>query len=158
MKFIRVLYQFIIRNWVWIYPVIETIYSYLKRTVKMERIGIFTPEQEKFITEVLKSFIKDKNKFMSWIKFFALKWIIKGVDNLGLDRIRNEWKSDLIPIVDAGMNKEYEKVRQLTTDLLNKKIDFKDINEETELRLFDSLTRFIAAAIDFFIQKQRIAV
>lgn len=124
----------------------------------MERIGIFTPEQEKFITEVLRSFIKDKNKFMSWIKFFALKWIIKGVDNLGLDRIRNEWKSDLIPIVDAGMNKEYEKVRQLTTDLLNKKIDFKDINEETELRLFDSLTRFLAAAIDFFIQKQRIAV
>jgi hypothetical protein len=158
MKLIRVLYQFLVRNWVWIYPVIETIYSYLKRTVKMERIGIFTPEQEKFITEVLKSFIKDKNKFMSWIKFFALKWIIKGVDNLGLDRIRNEWKSDLIPIVDAGMNKEYEKVRQLTTDLLNKKIDFKDINEETELRLFDSLTRFIAAAIDFFIQKQRIAV
>jgi len=158
MKLIRVLYQFLVRNWVWIYPAIETIYSYLKRTVKMERIGIFTPEQEKFITEVLRSFIKDKNKFMSWIKFFALKWIIKGVDNLGLDRIRNEWKSDLIPIVDAGMNKEYEKVRQLTTDLLNKKIDFKDINEETELRLFDSLTRFLAAAIDFFIQKQRIAV
>jgi hypothetical protein len=158
MKLIRVLYQFLVRNWVWIYPAIETIYSYLKRTVKMERIGIFTPEQEKFITEVLRSFIKDKNKFMSWIKFFALKWIIKGVDNLGLDRIRNEWKSDLIPIVDAGMNKEYEKVRQLTTDLLNKKIDFKDINEETELRLFDSLTRFIAAAIDFFTQKQRIAV
>jgi len=151
MRLIRVLYQFLVRNWVWIYPAVETIYSYIKRIIKMERIGIFTPEQEKFIIEVLRVLIKDKNKFLSWIKIYALKWIVKGVDNLGLDRIKNEWKNDLIPIVDAGINKEYEKVRQLTTDLLNKRIDFKNIDEETELRFFDSLTKFIATTIDYFV-------
>lgn len=154
MRLIRVLYQFFARNWVWIYPAVETIYLYIKRTIKMERIGIFTPEQEKFIIEVLRVLIKDKNKFLSWIKIYALKWIVKGVDNLGLDRIKNEWKNDLIPIVDAGINKEYEKVRQLVVDLLNEKIDFKGLDAEQELMLFDGLTRFLAAAIDYFVQKK----
>jgi len=151
MKLIRVLYQFLVRNWVWIYPVFETIYSYIKRTIKMERIGLFTPQQEQVVTEAMKTFIKPKNKFLGWIQAFGIKYLIKGIDNFGLDRIRGQWKTDLIPIIDAIWEKKYEQARQMITDLLNKKIDFKNVSEETELRWFDSLTRFIAASLDYFI-------
>ena len=151
MRLIRVLYQFLIRNWVWIYPVVETIYLYIKRTIKMERIGIFTPQQEKVITEAMKVFIKPKNKFWGWIQAFGIKYLIKGIDNFGLDRIRGQWKTDLIPIIDAIWEKRYEQARQMITDLLNKRIDFRNIDEEIELRFFDSLTRFIATVLDYFI-------
>lgn len=151
MRSIRVLYQFLIRNWVWIYPGFETIYLYLKRTIKMERIGLFTPTQEKIVTDALKAFVKPKNKFWGWVQAFGLKYLIKGIDNFGFDRIRGEWKTDLIPIIDAIWEKRYEQARQMITDLLNKRIDFKNIDEETELRFFDSLTRFVATALDYFI-------
>jgi len=151
MRLIRVLYQFLIRNWVWIYPVVETIYSYIKRTIKMERIGLFTPKQEKIVIEAMKTFVKPKNKFLGWIQAFGIKYLIKGIDNFGLDRIKRQWKTDLIPIIDAIWEKRYETARQMITDLLNKRIDFKNVNEETELRWFDSLTRFITASLDHFI-------
>ena len=151
MRLIRVLYQFLIRNWVWIYPVVETIYSYLKRTIEMERIGVFTPQQEQVVTDALKAFVKPKNKFLGWIQAFGLKYLIKGIDNFGFDRIRGEWKRDLIPIIDAIWEKRYEQARQMITDLLNNRIDFRNIDEELELRFFDSLTRFIATALDYLV-------
>lgn len=117
----------------------------------MERIGLFTPKQEKIVIEAMKTFIKPKNKFWGWVQLFGIKWLIKGVDNFGLDRIKGQWKKDLIPIIDAIWEKRYETARQMITDLLNKRIDFCNIDEELELRFFDSLTRFIATALDYFI-------
>ena len=117
----------------------------------MERIGLFTPKQEKIVIEAMKTFVKPKNKFLGWIQAFGIKYLIKGIDNFGLDRIRGQWKTDLIPIIDAIWEKRYETARQMITDLLNKRIDFKNVNEETELRWFDSLTRFITASLDHFI-------
>ena len=117
----------------------------------MERIGLFTPKQEKIVIEAMKTFVKPKNKFLGWIQAFGIKYLIKGIDNFGLDRIRGQWKTDLIPIIDAIWEKKYEQARQMITDLLNKKIDFKNVDEETELRWFDALTRFIAASLDYFI-------
>ena len=156
MNLFRAVYQFLIRNWVWIYPVFGTIYNYLKRTIKMERIGIFTPDQEKFIFQAFKSRIEIKNKFWNWLLKLVFKFGIKLIDNFGIDRIQEEWKKDLIPVIDAGINLEYEKTRRLVTDLLNKRIDFKNIDSETELRWFDSLTIFIASTIDCFVQKRRV--
>ena len=120
----------------------------------MERKGIFTPEQEDFIVNALKEVIKVNNPFFNMFKGFALKMIVKGADDIGLDKIEPSWKEKLIPIVDAAMNKEYEKVRQLVVDLLNEKIDFKGLDAEQQLMLFDGLTRFLAAAIDYFVQKK----
>jgi hypothetical protein len=106
----------------------------------MERIGLFTPAQERIIIDAVKTFIKPKNKFLGWIQLQGVKYLIKG-----------EWKTDIIPVIDTIYEKRYETARQLITDLLNKKINIKNISEETELRLFDSITRFIAAILDYFI-------
>jgi len=122
----------------------------------MERLGVFTPQQEKFLVKAISEFIKTKNKFWGWLAGYGLKLVIKGVDNFGLDRIGLEWKKDLIPIVDAAMTGRYEDVRTFVTDLLNKKIDLDFADEETELRWFDSLTKFFAASIDFFVQRKKL--
>jgi len=83
------------------------------------------------------------------------KLIIQAGDNNGLHRINPSWKETLIPIIDAALAGDFEAVRQLTTDLLNGKVDLPFADEEIELRMFDSFTRFIAAAIEFYVVKTR---
>jgi len=122
----------------------------------MERIGLFTPHQEKFLAQALKSAVKAKGKFMKWIMAYAILYIVKGLDNFALDRIGANWKVSLYPIIDTAMAGEYEQCRRYVTDLLSENIDFKRTSQETELRLFDALTRFLAAAIDHFIEQKQL--
>lgn len=153
MNFLRVLYRFIIRNWYWIYPAVESVWKLLNLKT-MNRAGLFTPQQEKFLVNALKEFIKNKNAFYRWLITVGLKVFISGVDNFGLDRIGQNWKNDLIPVVDAAMEGRVHDVRLYVTDLLNKRIDVKFMDEAQELMLFDSLTQTLALAIDFYVQKK----
>ena len=123
--------------------------------VDLTRKGILTPEQEEFLAKILDDFFKFKNPLIEAFDKMFFKLIIQTADNNGLDKINEEWKYDLIPIVDAAILLNAEEVRRLTTDLLNKKIDIPKVDEETELMVFDSLTRFIAAAIDWYVQKAK---
>jgi len=121
----------------------------------LNRKGILTPEQEDFLARILDDFFKFKNPIIETFDRMFFKMIIQAADNNGLDKINEEWKNDLIPIVDAAIALKTEEVRRLTTDLLNKRIDIPKVDEETELMVFDSLTRFIAAAIDWYVQKKK---
>jgi hypothetical protein len=51
------------------------------------------------------------------------------------------------------MEFKVEEVRRLATDLLNKRIDIPSLDEETELVLFDSFTRFAVAVIIWYLEK-----
>jgi hypothetical protein len=152
MNFFRVIYRFFIKNWYWIYLFAERIWKSLKDN-EMNRTGLFTPEQEKFLVNALKEFIKNKNAFYRWLITVGLKVFISGIDNFGLDKIGQTWKTDLIPIVDAAMEGRVHDVRGYVTDLLNKRIDIKFLDNNQELMLFDSLTKTIALAIDYYVQK-----
>lgn len=111
------------------------------------------PEQEDYLATVLDYFFKFKNPVMEKYDKFAFKLIIQAGDNNGLHRINPSWKETLIPIIDAAMAGDFNAVRQLTNDLLNGKIDLPFADEEIELRMFDSFTRFVAAAIEFYVVK-----
>lgn len=154
MNFFRVIYRFFIKNWYWVYPIAERIWKSLNDN-EMNRTGLFTPEQEKFLVNALKEFIKNKNSFYRWLITVGLKVFISGIDNFGLDKIGQTWKNDLIPIVDAAMEGRVHDVRGYVTDLLNKRIDIKFLDNNQELMLFDSLTKTIALAIDYYVQKKR---
>ncbi len=52
------------------------------------------------------------------------------------------------------MDGDKEKVRALAVELLDKKIDIPKISDEQELLIFDSLSRFIVASIDLYLQKK----
>lgn len=118
-----------------------------------ERKGLLTPEHEEYLAGVLDYFFKFKNSVMEKFDHLVFKLIIQAGDNNGLHRINPSWKETLIPIIDAAMAGDFNAVRQLTTDLLNGKIDLPFADEEIELRMFDSFTRFVAAAIEFYVVK-----
>lgn len=120
----------------------------------MSRKGLFLPEQEDFLAEVLDNFFKFKNPIMESFDKTFFKLLVQTADNQGLDKIPVIWKEDLIPVIDAAILLDVEEVRRLSTDLLNKKIDIPGIDEEAELMVFDSFTRFVVSAINWYIQNK----
>jgi len=120
-----------------------------------ERKGLLTVQQEEFLAGVLDEFFKFKNPLMETFDKMAFRMIIQVGDNTGLDKLKDTWKEVLIPIVDAGILLDAEEVRRLSTDALNKMIDIPSLDEETELMVFDSFTRFVVAAINWYVQKHK---
>lgn len=120
----------------------------------MKRLGLFSPEQEDLLIEAVGQHVNLKNKLYTKLAKRGVRILIRGIDNFGLDKIRQEWKTDLIPILDAAILGKKETVRGLVTDLLNKRINIKKLDDEQELVLFDSLTKTVALAIDIFVQKR----
>lgn len=116
--------------------------------------GIIKPEGEVLIAKALDSFFKFKNPFLEGGDYMFFLFAVKSIDNNGLNKIPPTWKERLIPVVDAALEGKKEEVRRLATDLINEKIDIPKVDEETELILFDSFTKFVAAAIDHYTAKK----
>jgi len=119
-----------------------------------ERKGLLTNEQEEFLAGVLDDFFKFKNPLMETFDKTAFKLVIQVGDNTGLDKLKDQWKEVLAPIVDAAIKLDVEEVRRLSTDALNSFIDIPTVDEETELMVFDAFTRFIVAAINWYVRKK----
>lgn len=120
-----------------------------------ERKGLFTPVQEQFLAEVLDKFFEFKNPLYEKFDSVVFKTLIKVADDAGVNKLSADWKAKLIPIIDAAMSGNVEDVRTYLVDLLNSKIDIPKLDEEQELMVFDSFTKFLAAAIDFYVQKNK---
>lgn len=125
-----------------------------KNYTDMKRLGLFSPEQENLLIEAVGQHVKLKNKLYTKLAKYGVRVLIRGIDNFGFEKIRAEWRRDLIPIIDAAILGEKERVRGLTTDLLNKRINIRRFDDEQELILFDSITKCVALAIDFMISKK----
>ena len=121
----------------------------------MERKGLVTPAHEDFMAGVLDDLFKFKNPLIEKFDKTFFKIMISTLDNQGLDRLNPEWKGDLIPLIDSAIALNVEETRRLATDLLNKRVDIPKVDEETELMVFDAFTRFIVAAIDWYVQKKQ---
>jgi len=119
--------------------------------------GVIKPEGEILIAKALDEFFKFKNPILEGGDYMFFLFAVKAIDNNGIDRIHPSWKERLIPVVDAALVGNKEEVRRLATDLMNAKIDIPKVDEETELVLFDSFTKFIAAAIDHYVTKKKLA-
>lgn len=120
-----------------------------------ERKGLFTPVQEQFLAEVLDKFFEFKNPLYEKFDSVVFKTILKVADDAGVNKLSADWKAKLIPVIDAAMAGNVEDVRTYLIDLLNSKIDIPKLDEEQELMVFDSFTKFLAAAIDFYVQKNK---
>jgi hypothetical protein len=151
----KVILKIIIKYWYWIYLVVNWIYLVLKKNDGMKRRGIFSRKQEEFITTVIAEKVKPKNGLYRWLIKKGLFLIIRSVDNFGLDRIAENWKLRLIPIVDYGMEGDIENVRKHTAKLLDKQIDIKWMDETEEEKWFDSLTMLLTLSIESYINYRR---
>ena len=123
----------------------------------MKRKGLFTPAHEEYLSEVLDNVFKFKNPLIEKFDKTAFKLMVSTLDNQGLDRLHEDWKKDVIPLIDAAMALNVEETRRLAVDLLNKRVDIPKIDEEAELMVFDAFTRFLVAAVDWYVQKQKAA-
>ena len=119
-----------------------------------KRNGLFTPDEQNFLAEVLDNIFLFKNPLLEKMDKVIFKNLIKVIDDYGLDRIPETWKLGLIPLIRAAIAGEKEKVRQLTVDLLNRKIDVPKLDDYQELMVLDALSKFVATAIDLYIQKK----
>lgn len=121
------------------------------------RKGLFTVPEQRFIAAALYFWLQNKIKSRIYrlIGKKVIDIFVMVIDDYGLDRIPEKWKLDIIPIISAAMDGEKEKVRLLTVDLLNKRIDIPKLDDEQELMTFDALSKFIAAAIDLYLQKKK---
>lgn len=120
-----------------------------------ERKGVLTPEQENFIADAIDFWLKFKNPLLEKGDGPILRLVVRAADNNGADKLPQQWKEELIPIVDAAMNKNYDSVRGLVADFLNKKIDIPNMDDYMETMVFDSFTKFVVAAIAFFVEKKK---
>ena len=118
------------------------------------RTGVLTAKQEDFCAEALDYWFVFKNPLLEKGDKTIFKIIIKTGDNQGLDKLPPEWKKKLIPVIDAAIEKRYDDVRLYVVDLLNEKIDIKQLDDYQEMIVFDQLSRFIALAIDYYVQKK----
>lgn len=119
-----------------------------------KRKGLLNQDQEEFLAGVLDEFFKFKNPLMETFDKVAFKLMIQVGDNTGLDKIKEQWKELLIPIIDAAVLLDVEETRRLATDALNRVIDIPELDEDTELMVFDAFTRFVVAAINWYVQKK----
>lgn len=109
--------------------------------------GLLTKERETFLIDLICSKITFKNKWIERFKRPVVRTIIHYGDNSGLDKIPEQWKKDLMPIIDLIISKDYERARLYVNDLVNKLIDLKKVSEPNELEFIDSLTRLIKSVI-----------
>ena len=121
----------------------------------MDRDGLLSKEQEATLVEALAGWIQFKNKILNMVKPTALTIGIRAIDNQGLDRLSPDWKADLIPIIDKAMAGNVEETRRLVTDLVNKRVDIPKVDEETELIIYDSLTKLLAGLLLNLAYKKR---
>lgn len=115
-----------------------------------QRVGLFTPAQEEFVAEALDAYFKFKNPLIEAFDKKGFLVLVRAADDIALNKIRPDWKEDLIPIVDSAMSGDIEQTRRYVTDLANKRVDIPNIDEESELMMFDGLTRTIAGAVWYY--------
>jgi hypothetical protein len=151
MGLIRVIFRIIIKYWYWIYLIANEIYITFKES-EMGRKGVFKRKQEKFITKVIAAKINPKNGLYRWLITKVLFLVIRSIDNFGLDRITDNWKLQLIPLIDYGIAGDIENVRKQSAKILDKHINFNWMDETTKEKWFDGLTMLISSAIESYIE------
>jgi hypothetical protein len=121
-----------------------------------KRKGLFTQKEQDFIATALFFWLQNKIKSRIYrlVGLKVCKIFVGAVDDYGLDRIPQQWKLDVIPIVSAAMDGQKEKVEVLVVELMNRKIDIPKIDEQKEYVVFNALAKLIVSAIDYFLQKK----
>ena len=118
--------------------------------------GLLNAKQEKVIAEIVIAVIPTfKRKWLNSVVNFIIRWGVKLLDNHLFEKMNPGWKTDIIPIIDKIIEKEYEEARMYVTDLLNKRIDVKGMDEPTELEAFDNATKTFLIWSRYFIEQKR---
>jgi len=68
--------------------------------------------------------------------------LVRGVDNKILDGISPKWKELVIPVLDAALAKDYDKLRSGVVLAVNT-----PLGDDLEFLVYDTLVQFIITAV-----------
>ena len=118
--------------------------------------GLLTKKQEKVVAEIVIAVIPPmKRKWINSVIHFAVRRGVSLLDNQLFEKLNPGWKADIVPVLNEIIEGQYEQARMYVTDLLNKRIDIKDMDEPTELEAFDNGTKTFLIWSRYFIDKKR---
>lgn len=121
----------------------------------MEEKGIFTLEQEKKLASLLDDVVKLKGVILELIDGYVFKAVITLVDDMFIDKIKEEIKIKLAALVDAVLAEDVELAETLATDLVNSLIDIPGLEEEAEGLIFKGVIELLAGAILKWIESRK---
>jgi len=121
----------------------------------MEEKGIFTLEQEKKLASLLDDVVKLKGIFLEIIDGYVFKAVITLVDDMFIDKIKEEIKIKLAALVDAVLAEDVELAETLATDLVNSLIDIPGLEEDAEGLIFKGVIELLAGAILKWIESRK---
>ena len=118
--------------------------------------GILTSEQEKKVAELIDDAIKAKG-ILEVVDGYAARILVSQIDNSLIDKINidEDLKVQIQELVDAAIEKDWDTVEDLSSEIINELVDVPGIDEDTELLLFSSAIKFIVAAIKQKAQKEK---
>ena len=120
-----------------------------------ERKGLLTPEQEKFLGELIDEKVKFKNPILEAIDGSVFKVLITVIDdNLGDKLPDEEWQNPLAEIANAAMAEDWDLVQSLGAKLLDSKINIPGVDDISEAMIFDSGIKLIVSIILQFASKK----
>lgn len=118
--------------------------------------GLLTKKQEKVVAEIVIAVIPPmKRKWINSVIHFVVRWGVSLLDNQLFEKLNPGWKADIVPVLNEIIEGRYEQARMYVTDLLNKRIDIKDMDEPTEMEAFDNGTKTFLIWSRYFIDKKR---
>jgi len=121
----------------------------------MEEKGIFTLEQEKKLASLLDDVVKLKGVILELIDGYVFKAVITLVDDMFIDKIKEEIKIKLAALVDAVLAEDVELAETLATDLVNSLIDIPGLEEDAEGLIFKGVIELLAGAILKWIESRK---
>lgn len=121
----------------------------------MEEKGIFTLEQEKKLASLLDDVVKLKGILLEIIDGYVFKAVITLVDDMFIDKIKEEIKIKLAALVDAVLAEDVELAETLATDLVNSLIDIPGLEEDAEGLIFKGVIELLAGAILKWIESRK---
>ena len=118
--------------------------------------GLLTKKQEKVVAEIVIAVIPPmKRKWINSVIQFAVRRGVSLLDNHLFEKLNPGWKTDIVPVLNEIIEGRYEQARMYVTDLLNKRIDIKDMDEPTEMEAFDNGTKTFLIWSRYFIEQKR---
>jgi len=120
----------------------------------MAEKGIFTKEQEKFLSNVIDDALKLKG-FLELVDGYVARVVISVIDDQLVDKLKEEVKVKLAAVADAALREDVDEAEDAAADLLNFLIDVPGLDEDAEGLIFKGAVELAVGAILKWLENKR---
>jgi hypothetical protein len=122
----------------------------------MSEKGIFTRDQEKFLSNVIDEALKLKG-FLELVDGYVARVVVTVIDDQLVDKLKAELKTQLAVVADAALKGDLNGAEQASADLLNSLVDIPALDEDGEGLIFKGVIELAVGAIKKWIAEKKAA-